>query len=391
MRILMVSNLWPPEVVGGAEQYAAALAARLRNGGHEVHAFTFGVDGPDVVHAVAPRPYGIQSAATQPAHRRARFHAADVFNRRARRDLGRVLDELRPDAVHSHAVQGLSSAALTVARRHGVAHVHTLHDYWLLCQRNSMVKRDGRSCETRCRSCVAITWARNEAVRRAPPGVVLAVSRSIAATHEQIPWVAERLRVVHNPVEVVTGPRAFAPGDGRPLTFGFLGRLAADKGLGTLLDAFEAAFGAAGPGAARLVVAGRGPLEARLREAGPPVIAAGWVPPARKEALFADLDCLVVPSEWRDPAPVVVNEARGRGIPVIGARAGGIPELIAPVCEPLLFPPGDVAALAERLRAYAADPAAFRPIAEAAPMDWARHLDLVLAAYADAGAAVARG
>ena len=275
---------------------------------------------------------------------------------------------------------------MTAARRHGIAHVHTLHDYWLLCQRNSMVKRDGQACATRCRACVAITWARNEAIRRAPPGVVVAVSQAIASAHEQIPWVAERLRVVHNPVEVVTGPRPFAPGDGRPLTFGFLGRLATDKGLGTLLDA----FGGAGLGDARLVVAGRGPLEARLREMGPPVIAAGWVPAARKEALLADLDCLVVPSEWRDPAPVVVNEARGRGIPVIGARAGGIPELIAPVCEPLLFPPGDAAALADRLRAYAGDPAAYRPVPEAAPIGWSRHLELVLAAYADAGAAVVR-
>jgi glycosyltransferase involved in cell wall biosynthesis len=123
-----------------------------------------------------------------------------------------------------------------------------------------------------------------------------------------------------------------------------------------------------------------------VRAAGGPVIAAGWVPPERKEALLADLDCLVVPSEWRDPAPVVVNEARGRGIPVIGAHRGGIPELIAPVNEPLLFPPGDAAALADRLRAFVADPTAFRPEPEAAPVDWTRHLDLVLAAYADAGA-----
>ena len=49
MRILMVSNLWPPEVVGGAEQYASALAAHLRAAGHEVEVLTLGVDGPDVV------------------------------------------------------------------------------------------------------------------------------------------------------------------------------------------------------------------------------------------------------------------------------------------------------------------------------------------------------
>ena len=113
MRILMVSNLWPPEVVGGAEQYASALAARLRDAGHEVNVLTLGVDGPDVVHAVEPWPYRIPDAPTQPARRRLLFHALDVYNPRARRGLDRVLDELAPDVVHTHAVQGLSSVALT--------------------------------------------------------------------------------------------------------------------------------------------------------------------------------------------------------------------------------------------------------------------------------------
>jgi glycosyltransferase involved in cell wall biosynthesis len=124
-----------------------------------------------------------------------------------------------------------------------------------------------------------------------------------------------------------------------------------------------------------------------VRAAGPPVIAAGWVAPERKEELFADLDCLVVPSQWRDPAPLVVNEARGRGIPVVGAAIGGIPELVDPVCRPLLFPPGDVDALADRLRAYAAEPGAYRPQPAAAPVGWDEHLALVLAAYADAARA----
>jgi glycogen(starch) synthase len=380
MRILMVSNLWPPEVVGGAEQYASALSVRLRDAGHEVDVLTLGVDGPDVVRAVKPWPYPIQETPAQPAARRMLFHAIDMYNPRARRALDSVLEELAPDVVHTHAVQGLSSLALTRPGRRGVAHVHTLHDYWLLCQRNSMVHRDGRMCAPRCRSCVGISWLRNESVGRAPPEVVLAVSRAIANEHRQLSWIAPRLRVVYNPVEIVTGARTAPRGDGHPLTFGFLGRLGPDKGVRTLLDAFARA---AIPGT-RLVVAGRGQLEAEVRAAAPSVVAAGWVTEDRKEALLDDLDCLVVPSQWKDPAPVVVNEARGRGIPVIGASIGGIPELIAPECRSLLFAPGDAGALAERMAAFAAAPADFRPEPAAAPVDWPGHLDAVLGAYADA-------
>jgi glycosyltransferase involved in cell wall biosynthesis len=377
MRILMVSNLWPPEVVGGAEQYASTLAEHLRAAGHEVKVLTLGVAGPDVVATVKPWPYPIQETPAQPARRRLLFHAVDIYNPRAARTFDAVLDEFQPDAVHTHAVQGLSSVALTRPGRRGVAHVHTLHDYWLLCQRNSMVHRDGRNCEPRCRSCRGISLIRNEAVRRSPPGVVLAVSRAIAAEHEQLTWMAPRLQVLYNPVEVVAGSRVVPRGDARPLTFGYLGRLGIDKGVATMLDAFSRARLAD----ARLVVAGRGPLEDAVRAAGPSVIAAGWVDPTRKQSLLDDLDCLVVPSQWKEPAPVVVNEARGRGIPVIGADIGGIPELIAAECRPLLFPPADAGALADRMVEFASRPERYRPVPEAAPLDWAGHLDGVLAAY----------
>src|SRR5256885_67801 len=143
MRILMVSNLWPPEVVGGAEQYAAALAARLRTAGHDVRALTLGVEGPDVAGTVAPWPYPIQETPSQPAAKRMLFHAVDVHTPPAGPVTDQVLDQFRPAVVHTHAVRGRSGVALTPPSRRGVAHVHTLHDYWLLCQRNSMVHRDG--------------------------------------------------------------------------------------------------------------------------------------------------------------------------------------------------------------------------------------------------------
>ncbi len=154
----------------------------------------------------------------------------------------------------------------------------------------------------------------------------------------------------------------------------------------TLLRAFRTA---AIPGA-RLVVAGRGP-ESDAVAADPEVDYRGWVDAAEKEAILRAVDCLVVPSEWQDPAPLVVNEARARGIPVIGARAGGIPELIAPECEPLLYASGDVDALSVRLREFAADPARFTPVPVAAPVGWAEHLEGVLAAYADAAKTTERG
>ena len=379
MRVLIVSNLWPPDVVGGAELYASALAGRLREAGHEVGVLTFGIPGPDVVASVRPWPYPIQTAPEQHAAMRALFHVADLHQPGARATIDRALEQFAPDVVHSHVVQGLSTLALTRPAHRGIAHVHTLHDYWLLCPRNSMVKRDGTACEVRCTSCRALSWVRDHSVRRAPPDVLLAVSQAVAREHEVLEWTRGRTRVVYNPVEVVDRPRPAPPGRGQPLTFGFLGRLAVDKGLATLLRAFARIDRPD----VRLVVAGRGPLEDAVRAADG-VEYAGWVAGAEKEQLLDRVDCLVVPSEWKDPAPLVVNEARARGIAVVGAQIGGIPELVADASRPLLYPSGDATALTARLQAFVDDPDRYTAPPEAAPSGWPEHLDLVLSAYEDA-------
>ncbi len=49
----------------------------------------------------------------------------------------------------------------------------------------------------------------------------------------------------------------------------------------------------------------------------------------RRPAVYADLDVLVVPSLWLENSPLVIHEAFQAGVPVIGARIGGITELIA--------------------------------------------------------------
>lgn len=388
MRVLMVSSLWPPAVLGGAERYAAALADRLRAAGHEVGVMTT-VDVPDE-HVVARIPswaYPMTEYAEQPAARRAVFHAGDLVRPDAARTIDRVIRDFRPDVVHSHVVQGMGATSLTRPAHDGIAHVHTLHDYWLLCQRTSLVQRDGTACATRCATCRMVSGVRDATIRRHPPDVVIASSKAIARIHgDALPWVRDRVRVVYNPVTEHTGPPRRRPEPGA-VVFGFVGQVSRTKGVLTLVDAMRAAD----LPDARLVVGGRGPDLDAVAAAGPPVEVRGWLDDAPLDALYAEIDCLVVPSEWEDPAPLVLNEARARGIPVIGARIGGIPELVAPQCEALLFPSGDAAALADRLTRFAADPDPFVPVPAAAPNDWDGHLREVLAAYRDAAGATERG
>jgi glycosyltransferase involved in cell wall biosynthesis len=140
--------------------------------------------------------------------------------------------------------------------------------------------------------------------------------------------------------------------DGRPVVLA-VGRLAPQKG-------FDVLVAAAGrwrdqPRAPRTVIAGDGPLAARLtvqaRETGADVLLLGErddVP-----ALLAVADIFVLPSRWEARA-LALQEAMRAGRAIVATTSGGTPELTGPQAA-VLVPPDDDAALAEAVLAVLAD------------------------------------
>jgi glycosyltransferase involved in cell wall biosynthesis len=74
----------------------------------------------------------------------------------------------------------------------------------------------------------------------------------------------------------------------------------------------------------------------------------GRVEGGAKEAFFRDIDVLLVPSEWEEPAPLVVMEAAVRGVPSVVSDRGGLPE--SP--EAQVFRAGDVQALLTAISSF---------------------------------------
>jgi glycosyltransferase involved in cell wall biosynthesis len=64
----------------------------------------------------------------------------------------------------------------------------------------------------------------------------------------------------------------------------------------------------------------------------------------------------VIPSEWYENLPYAVLESFALGTPVLAANLGGIPELIEPGVDGVLFEPGDVTDLVEKIRGLIAHP-----------------------------------
>jgi glycosyltransferase involved in cell wall biosynthesis len=85
---------------------------------------------------------------------------------------------------------------------------------------------------------------------------------------------------------------------------------------------------------------------------------------------------------------MVVQESRAQGVPVIGARIGGIPENVGDRCEPLLFTPGDGEELRASMQRFATDPGRYQPPLEGPParigLSWADHTREVTDLYQEA-------
>lgn len=134
----------------------------------------------------------------------------------------------------------------------------------------------------------------------------------------------------------------------------FLGRLDPDKGLDLLLDAWGRLGSTADQ--ARLVIQGSPSMaddpaarREELRSKAPP--GCHWLPMARDVTTsLRAADVVVVPTLVDESFGRVVVEALACGIPVVAARVGGIPEILDGDLAGLLFPRGDVGALAAGLR-----------------------------------------
>lgn len=276
-----------------------------------------------------------------------------------------LLRDRKPDVVHVHNTFAMVSPSVYEAcREEGVPVVQTLHNYRLLCPAGTLY-RDSGPCEE-CVTHGLLRSVRYGCYRdsRVMSGAValmlkahrsrqtwnnkidayIAISAFVRDKFVQSGFPAHKIYVKPNFVEPDPGERV---NDGEYALF--VGRLSQEKGLTTVLEAWQRL-----PSAVPLVIAGDGPmrhgLEAEVARKGLQGVkfvgrlGRNEVHDAMKKAAF-----LVAPSIWYEPFGLVVAEAFACGTPVLGAAVGAIEEMLDDGVTGLHFAPGDPEGLAKKV------------------------------------------
>lgn len=378
MNILMISTMYPPLVVGGAEIVAQALARWLVTQGHQVSVLAAArsddgeqwdelVDGVRMFRLALPRSYMAMDSSGQPARAKALWHFQDHFDPRNRRNLARVLDLVQPNFVNVQYLQGLGWNLLEELGERQLPTVITLHDLSLICVNTSRF-RNGRACRGICLPCRASTRIKRRFIDGLDRVAFVAPSAAVLDTvcdALEVPGY-QRHRLL-NPIAYPASARTWTPsGTARLL---FVGRLDAQKGTAVAL---EAAAGLAERYALTLDILGTGPEEHDLRTRYarlPWVRFHGHVTIEAVADAMATADLLLVPSCGPENSPGVIVQALSAGLPVMASDIGGLPELVKEGRNGFLVAPGDVEAWRDALAAVLANPDRLRALRATAGLD----------------------
>lgn len=271
------------------------------------------------------------------------------------------IDDFKPDVVHLHNIHThLSPVIAEIAHQHGIKVVWTLHDAKLVCPCYTCM-REGQWCEECFHNKKAVIKHRcmlggiigstigyleikkwNKERLQTCTDLFLSPSQFMAETLVRGGYDAKKFRVLCNFVDVekVKNP-CFEKKD----YYVYLGRVNEVKGVRTLCKA-------ASSFPYKLIVIGGGELLPELQNQyknSPTIEFKGQMEWNDFRPIIEGAKFMVIPSEWSENNPLTVIESQSLGTPVLGARIGGIPELIEEDVSGMTFESGNVENLKEKI------------------------------------------
>lgn len=428
LRIVLTVHHFPPDYSAGAEIYTFRLANWLVEHGHRVDVVSvesITCDKGQGLHCQQDLYEGISvwrlhfNLSQSPAPFRYSFDNPAIGEW-----FSQFLQKTRPDIVHINSCYLLSVSTIAAVKELGLPLIVTLHDFWFVCPRITLLKPTGQVCTVpenvvECAWCLATESRRFRWPEVASHGAASLIVQSVLGLSfgakllgiqpdaTELSYRRELLLDALNQADLILAPSEFLrnifiqqgvdparilysrlgldtrhwvpqgepktkpetkPKSAQELRISYIGQLSHHKGVHILLKAFIQLV--CSRRQARLKV--YGPHEAfpdyvkslqKIAHGNPLIEFMGRFDNRRIAEILDQTDVIVVPSIWYENSPITIMEALTTGTPVIASDLGGMPEMVHHNVNGLLFKVGDVDDLATQLQWLVDEPGLVKSLA----------------------------
>lgn len=373
MKITILSNLYPPHVLGGYEILCEQVCRLLAERGHRISVLTTDHRNRGIAfqqhEGAVFRDLQLFRPFDQPAKadRWARFKTEAANHHRTRA----ILEIERPGLVFVWSQLRMTVGPARAAQEAGYPTVFTFNDEhpaaFLPASFGWMPKR-------------LAAWLLDRTVLRRATwagmklDVTTCISRLLKNNLVRAGMPIEHSHVIYQGIPIENFPRRDSLFTA-PLTSPrllYAGQLHAYKGVHTLIEAAHRLAAGGGFSGVAVSIAGDGPVEYRQRleklatEGRARIEFLGRRPHGELAALYRNHDIFVFPSVWQEPFGLTHLEAMASGTPVVSTADGGHGEFLEDGANALVFPKEDAESLAERLKRLLTVPGLASGLAETA-------------------------
>jgi len=363
MKILQVNKYHYPK--GGADKYYLKLSQKLKEANYEVANFS-------MLH-----PKNLDSKWSKYFVSNIEFNNSKfidklktpgriIYSLEAKNKFEKLVKDFKPDIVHLHNIyHQISPSILNITRKYQIPTIIHLHDYKLICP-NYQLFTNNHTCQAclkkRYYNCFFKKCLKNSYSKSALASLEMYIHHSILNIYKknidhlispskflknkfvEFGWPSEKISVLYNPFDSTLETKKDLKRKNYLLYFG---RLSKEKGIDVLLNALKSTNES-------LKIVGSGSYENQLKklakEKNLNVEFLGFKEGDDLISIISEAKAVIIPSIWWENMPLNMLEALSLEKPVIASSTGGMPEIIKEGENGLLFKPGSVSELREKIK-----------------------------------------
>lgn len=353
-KVIIVSNEYPPNIVGGAEIIAHNQVKKLLDN-NSIKPIVFTTTSSkvrsknDVILEYYDNVPIIKIIVSIDNYKFNKVNFYDSY-------LNDVFEELclliKPDVVHCHNMLGTSLGIVDIAKKLKIKTFVTLHDYWGICHKNILINDSGEKCSNfvKCNDC-------DESIRsngiRIPANIgkqyirrtlskidaYISPSQYLASNYIKAGFDYHKMNIIWNGIDVDRFKNVQI-GESSRIRISYAGIFRKHKGVNLLI---EAVAKSRYKDIIDVYLAGEGTEKYNYYDLADElgihksIHILGKLKNEEMNQLYEQTDIFVLPSIWAENQPVTITEAMACGVPVIVSDLGGSKELVKDGYSGLVF------------------------------------------------------